>query len=199
MATPGGEGTTSAGFCWVELILVMACAVLVAALTVPLAARTVDTLRARNAAEFVAARVRFSRQQAASSLQATALVFDRDARGWNLRVCRDDNDNGVRRTEIASHDDPCPDGPWAIGDMFPGVRVSSDPNVPGPDGEPGATDAVRLGRGDMASCSSLGHCTAGTIFIQSAAGEQYAVRIGSVMGRTRVLRFDRASWRWVSG
>jgi type II secretory pathway pseudopilin PulG len=197
MSAPVGRGTSSAGFCWVEVLLVMACAALVAALAVPLTARTIETLRARDAAGFVAARVRLARQQAVSSAQSVALVFDVGPRGWSFRVCRDDNGNGVRRTEIDGSVDRCVDGPWTIGDLFPGMQVRSDPAVPDPDGGAGSSDAVRLGRGDMTSCSSLGNCSPGTIFFQSSSSEQYAVRIGSVMGRTRLLRFDRAAWRWV--
>jgi hypothetical protein len=178
---------------------VLALATIVAAMAVPLTARSVDAVRARNAAAFVATHVRLARQRAIATARATALVFDAGPLGWNVRVCQDTNGNGVRRADIVANRDGCPEGPWALGTLFPTMRVDVAPDIPGVDGESPSADPVRFGRGDMMSCSTSGGCSPGTLFLRAPDGTQYAVRVGGVTGRTRVLRFDRATWRWVSG
>lgn len=198
MRGPGGGGRATDGFCWVDVLLAMALAALMAVMAVPLTARSLDSLRARDAAGFLTTRIRLARQQAVASAAGAALVFDQTAAGWTMRVCRDGNGNGVRRTDIAAGRDSCPDAPWRLSDLFPDMFVRRDAAVPGFDAEPGTTDALALGRADMVSCSPAGGCTTGTVFLHSAGGEQYAVRVSGVAGRTRVLRFDRGLWRWVS-
>jgi hypothetical protein len=80
--------------------------------------------------------------------------------------------------------------------MFPGVEIGVDPQLRGPSGEAGSADPVRLGSTDIASFSPLGSCTAGTVFLRSRGGAQYAVRISGIAGRLRVLWYERvAGWR----
>ena len=196
MSRPGGEGTSMAGYCWVDVLLATAIAALVSAMAVPLTARSVDTLRARDAAGFITTRIRGARQQAVASGQGVALVFDESEGGWAVRVCQDGNGNGVRRAEIDSGRDVCPEGPWRLFELFPTVTVGRDPSVPGLDDEPGDSEAVRFGRAAMISCAPSGGCTAGTVFVRSGAGEQFAVRVSGVAGRTRLLRFDRGIGLW---
>lgn len=199
MRGPGGGGTASEGFCWVDLLLAMALAALIAAMAVPLTARSLDTLRARDAAGFIGTRIRAARQQAVASSAGVALVFDQTGAGWTFRLCRDRNGNGVRRADIDAGRDECPDGPWRLSDLFPNMFVGRDATVPGFDAEPGSADPLALGRANMVSCSTAGGCTTGSVFLQSASGEQYAVRVSGVAGRTRVFRFDRGLGRWVTG
>jgi hypothetical protein len=196
MRPAGGSGAGTAGFCWVDVLLAMALAVTIAAMAVPLTARTIDAARARDAAGFIASRIRLARQQAAATGRAAAVVFDESARGWSLRICVDGNGNGVRRADIASGRDRCTDGPWALADLFPRLSVALDPSLPGIDDEPGGGDAVRFGRGAMASCSTAGGCTPGTLFLRGGLGDQYAVRVGGTTGRTRMLRFDLGAAVW---
>jgi hypothetical protein len=201
MPAAGGSGAGTAGFCWVDVLLAMALAATMAAMTVPLTARTIEAARARDAAAFVAARIRLARQDAAATGRAVAIVFDEGPRGWGLRVCRDGTGNGVRRADIASGRDRCNAGPWALADLFPRLTVALDPSLPGIDGDDdgGGGEAVRFGRGAMTSCSSGGGCTPGTIFLRGASGDQYAVRVGGTTGRTRALRFDPANATWGPG
>jgi hypothetical protein len=199
MQGPGGGGHASAGFCWVDLLLALAIVATTAAMAVPLTARSLEAMRARDAAGILAARIRLARQQALTSSHSVAVVFDQGPGGWELRICTDANGNGIRRLEISSGTDPCPEGPWAIATLVPGMAIDVDPSLPGPAGDPSSPDPVRFGRGNMASCSSSGACSPGTLFLRSASGDQYAVRVAGVTGRTRVLRFDRGAGQWVSG
>jgi type II secretory pathway pseudopilin PulG len=199
MRAASGSGAGTAGFCWVDVLLAMALAATMAAMAVPLTARTIDATRARDAAAFIAGRIRLARQDAAATGHAVAIVFDEGPRGWSLRVCRDGSGNGVRRADIASGRDRCIAGPWALADLFPRLTVALDASLPGIDNDDGGGDAVRFGRGAMASCSNDGGCTPGTIFLRGASGDQYAVRVGGTTGRTRTLRFDPATAAWGPG
>ena len=81
--------------------------------------------------------------------------------------------------------------------MFPGVQVAVDPTIRGPGSEPPSPDPVRFGSSNLASFSALGSCTAGTLFLRSPMGAQYAVRLAGATGRTRVLRYAPATRTWV--
>lgn len=188
--------THDAGATLLELALVLALVVMLAAVTTPMAASAIDAGRARQAAAFVAARFRLARQQAASGSASVGLVFDVAGGRSTFRVCVDGNGDGVRRAEIESGLDPCPEGPYDLDVLFPGVRVAVDASLRGPDGEAGSPDAVRFGRGEIASFSPAGTATAGSLFLRSPNGLQYVVRVAGVTARTRILRYEPSTRGW---
>ena len=188
---------SSAGSSYVEVLVGLAIVSVLVALSVPATAYSIDSSRARDAAGFLAARLRLARQHAVFRNASAGLVFDAVDGRWQIRACQDGNGNGLRRVEMASGVDPCPDGPFDLGRMFPGITIAVDSNLPGPDGEPGSTDPVRFGASDIASFSPEGSATPGSVYVRSARGLlQYAVRVGNVTGRTRVLRYDTGSQIW---
>lgn len=187
---------SSDGSSFVELLVGLAIISILMTLAVPATAYSIDSSRARDAAGFVAARLRLARQHAVFRTAAAGLVFDSVNGRWQLRACQDGNGNGLRRADIAAAVDRCPDGPFDLGQMFKGVTIAVDPSLKGPDGEPGSADPVRFGASDMASFSPEGSGTAGSVYLRSARGQQYAVRVGNVTGRTRVLRYDAGSRTW---
>jgi type II secretory pathway pseudopilin PulG len=180
----------------VEVVAVMAIALVIASLTVPLSATAVDTARVRTAAAFIGSRFRLARIEAVNRSANVGVVFDSVNGRWQLRICRDATGNGLRRSEIASGADPCIDGPYEFTAMFPGVAIAVDPQLTGPAGEPGTPDPVRFGTADIASFSPTGGCTAGSLFIQSARGRQFAVRLAGANGRLRVFRYDTGPRSW---
>lgn len=186
----------SAGYSLIELLLVLAAATTFASVAVPMTGLTSDAGQGRHAASFVAARVRLARQQAAARTATVGLVFDLTNGRWLFRVCVDGNGNGLRRAEISSGVDRCLEGPHDIEALFPGVRVAVDGGIQGPSGEPPSSDAVRFGASDVASFSASGSCTAGSLFIQSPKGLQYAVRVAGVTGRTRLLQYEPVAQTW---
>jgi hypothetical protein len=123
------------------------------------------------------------------------LVFDTSGERTTFQVCVDGNRNGIRRAELAAGD-VCTEGPYDLSAMFAGVRIAVDPGLRGPDGEPGSPDAVRFGRGEIASFSPAGSCTAGSLFLRSSSGLQFVVRLSGVTGRMRVLRYEAATRTW---
>jgi type II secretory pathway pseudopilin PulG len=179
-----------------ELLIVLVLAAGVWSTALPVTGAVLDNGRTRQAAAFVASRLREARQRAVTGSAGAALVFDLVGSRWTFRLCVDGNGNGVRRAELTGSG---PDGcatPEDLETMFPGVRVSVDPNLTGPDGDPASSDPLRFGRSDMASCSPLGSCTAGSVYLRSDSGLQFAVRVAGVTGRTRILRYDMASRTW---
>jgi type II secretory pathway pseudopilin PulG len=189
---PGG----TSGYSLIELLLVLAAATTLASLALPLTSVSTDAGMARQAASFVATRLRLARQQAVARTTTVGLVFDMVNGRWSVRVCADGNNNGVRRADIGSGVDRCLEGPHDLEAMFPGVRVAVDSSLDGPAGEPPSPDAVRFGPSDIASFSSSGSCTAGSLFLRSSHGVQYAVRVAGVTGRTRVLRYNAPVGSW---
>jgi hypothetical protein len=128
--------------------------------------------------------------------RSTALVFDQVGPRWVFRICADGNGNGIRRSEIQSGIDTCADA-IDLQAMFPGAQIDVDATLRGPSGEPPSPNPVRFGASNIASFSALGSCTAGTLFLRSPKGQQYAVRIAGATGRTRVLRYDSATASWL--
>lgn len=184
------------GGSYVELVIVMALLAIVASLATPVTAQVIDAGRARQAAGFIAARFRMARQLAVVRTAAIGLVFDLVDGRWTFRVCQDGNKNGIRRADVGGVD-VCSEGPYDIEAMFPGVSIAVDGTLPGPEGDPSSSDPVRFGRSNIASFSYSGSCTAGTLYLRSVRKNQYAVRVGNVSGRTRLLKFDPGTRKWL--
>jgi len=181
-----------------ELLIVVVVVSVLTVVTVPVTGAALDAERVRQAASFLATRVRAARQQAIAGSAGAALVFDHVASRWVFRVCFDGNANGVRRAEL-SGPDYCVGQIQDVEQLFPGVHVAVDSTIPGPDGDAATGDPVKFGRSDMASCSPLGSCTAGTVFLRSERGLQWAIRVAGVTGRTRILRYDNGALTWRDG
>jgi len=189
-------GAAEQGATLVEALLVLGVAATLVSLSLPLTASVVDASRVRQAAGFVATRLRLARQQAITRSAAVGVVFDQQDGQWSFRVCVDGSGNGLRRAELDSGVDQCLEGPHQLSQLFPDVGVDVDPTLRGPDNEPGSADAVRFGRSDIASFSPAGTGTAGSLLLRSRGGLQYMVRVAGITGRTRVLRFEDAAGEW---
>ncbi len=186
-----------AGVSLIEVTIAMALVVTTAALSAPVFASSMDAGRARQAAQYLAAECRSARIEAVARSAASAVVFDRVNGRWRMRRCRDGNGNGVRRAEIARGRDTCTADSTELGEMFSGIAIATDASIPDPDGGPGSADAVRFGSSDLASFTPTGTATAGTVYVRSAGGTQFAVRVAGATGRTRVLRFESFRRAWV--
>ena len=193
--TPLASGDTGATF--VDLVMALTLALTMAGLAMPATAEVLEASRARQAAGFMASQFRLARLRAVASTRSVGLVFDQIGAAWTFRICTDGNANGLRRSELGSGQDACTSELVDVAAMFPGMAIGVDPRLPGPVGEPGSGDPVRFGTSDILSFSATGTCTAGTLFLRSARGTQYAVRISNVTTRTRVLRYEAGPRTWV--
>lgn len=187
---------SDAGLSFVEVLVVLVLVSALAAASLPGARALIDASQARHAAAFIASRLRSAKQHAVFQTAAEGLVFDLQGDRWTFRVCRDGNGNGLRRKELSAGPDWCVEGPHALQDLFPEVQVAVDGSLRGPGGEPGNDDPVRFGRSDIASFTPAGTATAGSLYLRSAMGVQYAVRVAGINGRTRIFRFDSGTGRW---
>jgi type II secretory pathway pseudopilin PulG len=189
------QRATSAGFTVVDLLIALTLTVLISALAAPRTAHTVSVTQGRHAAALVAARIRLARLHAVTTRKATAVVFDLVGGHWQLRVCRDETGDGVRRADIAAGLDICVGDPVVVHRRVSRADIAWLPGVPDPDGLPGTGTPVRFGSSSMASCTPVGGCTPGTVFVL-AGSEQFAVRVTGATGRTRVMRYDRGTGAW---
>src|SRR5262245_9257941 len=114
----GGPPAPDTGASLVEILAVLAIAAVIFCAATPMTASVIDASRARQAASFVAGRLRLARQQAVARSQAVALVFDVTNGRSLFQVCADGNGNGVRRSEITSGRDVCAEGPFDLERMF---------------------------------------------------------------------------------
>jgi type II secretory pathway pseudopilin PulG len=184
------------GYSVVDAVVVLCLVATISAFAVPSTISAKDEGRVRQAAAFVATRLRDAKQQAVLRSASAGMVFDRIGQRWTFRLCVDGNGNGLRRADLSTGRDVCPDGPVDLAVLFPGVTVAIDDGIRGPDDDPPSADPVRFGSSDTASFSAAGGCTAGSLFLRSARGVQYAVRVAGTTGRLRVLRYDAAARRW---
>jgi hypothetical protein len=192
----GERGGADCGLSIVEAAIALCLATALTALALPLTGNTVDEGRARQAAAFMAARLRDAKHQATMRGASAGLVFNRQSGRWLFELCLDGNANGLRRADLDAGLDTCPGEPLDLAVLFPGISVAVDPAIRGPEGDPPTADPVRFGASDIASCSAFGGCTAGSLFLRSGRGVQFMVRIAGVTGRTRVLRYDAAAELW---
>ena len=190
------RASSEVGATVIDVLVVSAIVIAIAGLAVPASATVVDAGRARQAASFVSSRFRLARIEALNHAANVGVVFDSTPAGWTIRICRDGNKNGLRRADIGSGVDPCPDGPHLFHSLYPGVMIAIDPALKGPAGEPPNSDPVRFGTSNMASFSPNGSCTSGSLFLRTARGQQYAIRIAGINGRLRVFRFDLGAAIW---
>jgi hypothetical protein len=186
------------GLSTVDLLIAVMIVASISALAAPVAASVTDSSRLRHAAAFVSSRFRLARLDALNRGANVAVVFDRAVGRWTIRVCRDGNRNGIRRADIASGADPCFDGPYAVGDLFPHVNIDVDATLRGPAGEAPSPDAVRFGSSDLVSFSATGSCTAGSVFLRSTGSAQFVVRVAGINSRIRVMRYDSPRAGWLS-
>jgi prepilin-type N-terminal cleavage/methylation domain-containing protein len=196
-AARAGHGSTGASL--PELLIVLAVIGIAGAIAVPATVTATDEAHVRQAAAYLAGRLRLARQDAVFHTASTGLLFDLGQGRWTFRVCVDGNGNGLRRSEVTHGTDRCVEDPIDLATQFSGVSIAVDPTLRGPDNEPGSPDPVRLGASNLASFSPTGTCTAGSIYLRSARGEQYVVRVAGVNGRTRVLKYDRGQRAWRDG
>jgi hypothetical protein len=187
---------SDAGTTLIDVLLVLALVGGTTTVSTPVTNGLSESARARSASGFLSGRFRHARQQAVVHGANAAVVFDRSPDGrWTIRVCEDGNGDGLRRADIREAIDPCPDGPFSIGQLFPGLEIAVDPALRGPGGEPPSADPVRFGVSDLVSFSPVGTCNSGSLYLRSRSGAQYAIRVLGGTGRLRVLRHERTGWR----
>ncbi|HXE81400.1 MAG TPA: GspH/FimT family pseudopilin [Vicinamibacterales bacterium] len=179
------------------MVLALISTVLIAA--VPAITAGLNGARARGAAFYVSSRFALVRTLAVQRHANVALKFELEGDGIRVRTILDSNGNGVRAAEIdAGVDLPIlPDD--RIDRQFGGVRYGFVEGATLIDGTPVSPgdDPVRFGKSDMLVFTPSGTATAGTVYLRGRDRSQYAVVVLGATGRTRIVRFDLRTGKWV--
>jgi hypothetical protein len=178
-----------------DVLVAAGLSVVSASMAAPGLAALVDAARGRSAAQFLAGECRRLRAAAAATGRTHAMVFDQAGADWAFRSCEDGNSNGMRRADIASGRDTCA-SPVVLAALFGGATIDVATGLPDPDGSGVTSGAVRFGSSGIASFTATGTATAGTVYVRSPRGAQFAVRVAGTTGRLRVLRFEAVSRSW---
>jgi len=195
----GAEPRASArGFSLVETLVVAGLAVALLGAALPLLHQAADAADATAAARWIAARVSLARVRAAREQRTVALRFLRTT-PVGIETVADGNGDGVSAADVAAGVDPVVQAADRVEDHFPRVRIGIAASMPAIDD--GRTlgsgdDPVRFGAAGQLSLTPAGTATSGTVYLVSAAGRQYAVRVSGVTARVRVWRYDAGAGRW---
>ena len=185
------------GMSLIELLFVISLTSTLAAIAVPISTATVDDFRARSAARHLAQQIARLRTEAVKRSAFVGLRFVATDGDYTYTTYLDGNANGIRTADITAGTDPRLSGPEMVAWNFPAVRFGLAPGVPDADNQPATSpDGVRIGSARILSMSPNGSATPGTLYLTSAHGAQYAVRVLGATGRARVLKFDRTTNTW---
>jgi type II secretory pathway pseudopilin PulG len=186
------------GFTLAETLTACAVFATLTALAIPSALAALDEHRTGAAARYLAARCRLARMQAVRRSAAVALRFERAGAEVRFASFVDGNGNGVRTADIAKGVDRPVTGYERIGDQFAGVRFGLHEALPAISGDASASrEPLQIGRSGILTFTPNGTATSGTLYLRGRGMVQYAVRILGGTGRTRVLRYDVGSRRWI--
>lgn len=206
----GGRRTTtarshpgSAGFSLLEILVVLAVSVALAALLTPPLLSLTALLRTRLAATEVVAALRQAQAWAVRHDARVAVKFRRSADGRvTFGLYRDGDGDGVRSRDIETGVDPPVEPPHPLLHLGRAIRFGFPPGpMPSDPGDPRRRlgrpeDPIRFNRSDLASFSPLGGSTPGSIYVTDGRRELFVVRVLGRTGRIRMERYDRDRDTW---
>lgn len=182
------------GFSLVELLVVVAIMMVMAAVALPFFRPMFADAHLVGAGKAFRTQFRLAYSAAVRGNVYTAIRFERRATGVWYSVYRDGDHDGVRSDDIAAKRDPLVSGPYPLA-TAPTVRAGFLPGVPEIPPERGilSGDPIRFGRSDMLSFSPLGTATPGTFYLEGD-GAQAAIRVTGGTARVRLMIW-RGSWK----
>jgi type II secretory pathway pseudopilin PulG len=189
---------TCRGYSLLELMFVLGVGITGITVAVPQYLAAIDDFRASGATRYISARLQQARMEAVMRSADVAVQFTETPDGYTYAVYRDGNRNGVLTQDIRRGTDTRIGAVERLSNHFTGVDFGAVPGLPAVDsgGTPPGSDPIRLGAGSLASFSAQGTSSSGTVYIRSRRDAQYAVRLYGQTGKTRMLKFDRATGRW---
>lgn len=157
-----------------------------------------DEIRTGGATRYVAGRLARARLEALTRTADVSLRFSPDAASFVYAVYADGNRNGVRSVDIDRGVDRRMSTDERLRDQFPSVDFGAVPGLPAVDAssDPPGADPIRLGAGDMATFTTNGTATPGSLYIRGPRDVQYVIRIFGATGKTRILKFDARRRVW---
>jgi prepilin-type N-terminal cleavage/methylation domain-containing protein len=186
----------SRGFTLVEMLLVVAVIMIMAAVGFPHFRAYTAEAHLLGAGHAFRGEFRRARSMAVRSGVYTAIRFERRLEGDVYAIYADGNGNGVRTAEIRVGTDRLVAGPFPLSGGAPSVHVGIHPGTPEPPPGRGilSGDPIRFGRSDILSFSPLGTATPGTFYL-AGDGAQAAVRVTPGSARVRLMTCRGGQWR----
>jgi type II secretory pathway pseudopilin PulG len=185
------------GFTIVETLFVIALAVTLVGIAVPATLEGLEETRTRNAARYLAARIRLSRAMAAARSRTIGLRFERVGDEYVFGGYEDGDRDGIRTADIDRGIDRLVEPVERVATSFPGVRFGFLEGVPAMGEDASDGDPVRAGASDILTLTPTGTATSATLYLCGRTRSQYAVRVLGTTGRTRVFQFNRTSSTWM--
>jgi hypothetical protein len=168
-----------------------------AATAVPQGLRSLDEVRTRSAARYLAQRAIDARFAAIKRSTVTGLRFEAASPDYRITSVSDGNGNGLRTADLQGGVDRTLTEPERLDFHFSGVAFGILPGVPDADGQPAnGSDGVRFGTSKLLSMNPDGTASSGTLYLHGRDRTQYAVRVLGTTGRVRVMKFDFVKGRW---
>jgi len=189
----------TAGYTALELMLAAVILLLVVAAGAPALVGAKHDIQAGGAVTYLAAVMRQARIEAARRHVSVAVRVAPDAAGaWEFQLFVDGDGDGVHTDDIEAGIDPPKDRAIGLAQLYPGVDFRILPGVrPVVPGETLADgDPVRLGRANLMSCTPLGGCSGGSVYLAGPGRRQMVVRVLGGTGRVRSGRYawERGTW-----
>ncbi|MFL6261449.1 MAG: Tfp pilus assembly protein FimT/FimU [Thermoanaerobaculia bacterium] len=191
------------GFQLAELAVSLAVLTLLVLLGAPSLVQASGDLRLRLAAGELAGVLHLARASAVRLDANVAVKFRTEKDGTvTFTLYRDGDGDGVLNRDIDSGVDRPLGPPRRLGNLGRGVGFGFPPGPPPEDpsspGHPLSTsDPIRFNQSDLASFSSLGTSTPGSLYLTDGVKRLLAVRVANRAGKVRILTWvpERRIWR----
>ena len=195
--------THSKGFQLAELSVVLAVLVLMVLIGAPSLFQSTADMRLHLAAYELVGVLRLARSSALRLDANVAVKFRTAPNGTvTFTLYRDGDGDGVLNRDIDTGVDPQIEPPRRLAHLGRGVGFGFPPGPPAPDpSSPGhplnQSDPIRFNTSDLASFSSLGTSTPGSLYLTDGVKRLLAVRVANRAGKVRVLTYvpERRIWR----
>jgi prepilin-type N-terminal cleavage/methylation domain-containing protein len=187
----------------IEVLMALAVLGLILALGLPELWNGFADLRVRLAAGEVAGVMHQARIYAMRHSANVALRFETQGRQVFWTLYRDGDGDGVRTNDILRGVDPAVGPPSHLAHFGDRVKFGF-PRGPAPReiSDPRKTmrsldDPIRFNGTDLASFSSLGTATPGTVYLTDGRKMLYATRVSNLSGKVTIWRYvmERQEWR----
>ncbi|MCB1035482.1 MAG: GspH/FimT family pseudopilin [Acidobacteria bacterium] len=189
--------SSRAGFNLIELVIVAAILGLSALLAVPRIMTSYSAFRVHLAAEELASTLRLSRMMAVRHNANVALKFRPQEDGRvTYTLYRDGDGDGVRNRDLETGIDPKMSPEKELAMMGRGVGFGFPPGIrPRDPGNPRRyldrlNDPIRFNRSDLASFSSTGTSTPGSLYLTDGREALMVVRVLGLTGKVKILSYD---------
>ncbi|HET9209370.1 MAG TPA: hypothetical protein VFR03_03170 [Thermoanaerobaculia bacterium] len=195
--------THEKGFQLAELVVSLAVLVLILLLGAPSLLQASGDMRLRLAAFELAGVLRLARASAVRLDANVAVKFRTGKDGTvTFTLYRDADGDGVLNKDIDAGIDRAVEPPRRLNNLGRGVGFGFPPGpAPADPGSPGhrldVSDPIRFNQSDLASFSSLGTSTPGSLYLTDGVGRLVAVRVANRAGKVRILTWvpERRIWR----